>query len=154
MAASVDLASLFWGVVGGGATWLFTDFVARPIARGRALVEEVLIVTGMYESLPAERVEPRDSQPFGATHTEVHILTDKDKARLEKARQEMRHLGVRLEAFARTQPVADMYFRWRGRSLYHAGAALIGLSNILGTSGPSKDAQKQELARRLKVDRI
>jgi hypothetical protein len=153
--ANMDIASIFWGIIGGAATWLVTDFVTRPIGRGRALIEEVLIVTGMYANLPAERKEPPDSEPFGASGTQVILtLTDAQRTKMEKARDEIRHLGVRLEAFARTQPIADQYFRWRGRNLYRAGNALIGLSNILGTAGPSKQAQMRELARWLKVDHI
>jgi hypothetical protein len=87
----LNWSNLLGGAIGGVASWLFVDFVARPIRRFRQMQAEII-----------ERVHYFDNLP---THDRGADLGD-DGERAAEAMNTLRQLGARMLSFAATETTA------------------------------------------------
>ena len=128
----MTLTSIAFGLISGFIGWILTEFFAKPFRRGMDLVIEVRTKAIIYGNVPAKY------QSQAADGNGPYVPTDaanEDLARLRSAEEGYRELGAKLQAFAKTEPLATWGLRLFGLKVAEAGVALLSVSNTLGVYG-------------------
>lgn len=132
----MTLASIAFGLMSGFVAWILTEFFAKPFRRGLDLVMEVRTKAIIFGNVPA-RFQSQSADgtgPFLSTEA-----TKEDLQRLRSAEEGYRELGAKLQAFAKTEPLATwVMLRIFGLKVLEAGVALLALSNTLGVYGQER----------------
>lgn len=132
----MTLTSIAFGLLSGFVAWILAEFFAKPFRRGLDLVMEVRTKAIIYGNVPARmRSQSADGTgPFFSTDA-----TKEELDRLQKAEEGYRELGAKLQAFAKTEPVATwVMLHIFGLKVSEAGRALLSLSNTLGVYGQNR----------------
>lgn len=146
----MTLTSIAFGLISGFVGWILTEFFAKPFRRGLDLVIEVRTKTIIFGNVPA-RYKSQSSDgtgPFFPTEA-----TEDELERLRAAEEGYRELGAKLQAFAKTEPLATWALRLFGLKIEGAGSALIGLSNALGVYGQERADFMRRLDLALRIHR-
>jgi hypothetical protein len=110
-------SSLLGGAIGGIASWLFVDFITRPIRHFRQMRAEIFERIQYYGNLP---VRERGT-----------ILEDNEGERAEEAMKNLRQLGVQMLSFAATETTAMWLSQRRGYNPKDASHSLIAYSGTI-----------------------
>jgi hypothetical protein len=124
------ISGIALALVAGVVGWIVAEFFGKPLRRGLALIEETRkdiirygnVSGSTYQRGPAGHL--RDVQLS-------HLAVD----RLRTAQEAYRDLGAKLQAFAKTEPIATWVLKRCGLHVYEAGVVLIGLSNSIHEYG-------------------
>lgn len=129
----MTLTSIAFGLISGFVGWILTEFFAKPFRHGLDLVMEVRTNAIIYGNVPA-RMQSQSADgtgPFFSTEA-----TKEELERLRSAEEGYRELGAKLQAFAKTEPLATWVMLCVFRlKVSEAGTALLSLSNTLGVYG-------------------
>jgi hypothetical protein len=130
-------SSLLGGVIGGIASWLFVDFITRPIHHFRQMRAEIF-----------ERIQYYDNLPVRERGT---ILEDSEGERAEEAMKNLRQLGVQMLSFAATETIAMWLIQWRGYNPKDAGHSLIAYSNTIMIAGGERAVHRTNILTALRI---
>jgi hypothetical protein len=134
----LNWSNLLGGAIGGIATWLFVDFVTRPLRQFYQMRAEIFERIQYYGNLP--------------THEPGASLETGEAERAIEAMNALRQLSTRIMSFAATEAPAVWLLRQRGHDPMQAGRSLIGYSNTIMTQGGERAIHRKKVLTALRID--
>jgi hypothetical protein len=130
-------------IVGG---WFLAQLVAIPIHKFCVLRTEVIGKLASHKSVLALYNEP----PYGSIK-DPEKITESQTKWLQDAQVTFRGLASRMRSFSKNEDIAVWIIRLHGYDPPGASGALFGVSNVLYKYGDERHAQKQALAKALRL---
>src|SRR5262245_11592300 len=138
MGEILNWSNLLGGAIGGLATWLCSDFVARPMRRFYQMRAEIFERIQFYGNLPT--YEPGTS------------LDTNEAQRAIEAMNALRQLSTRMMSFAATEVTAVWLLRQWGYDPMQAGQSLIGYSNTIMKQDGERVIHRKKVLSALRFD--
>jgi hypothetical protein len=138
MGGILNWSNLLGGAIGGIATWLFVDFVTRPLRQFYQMRAEIFERIQYYGNLPTH--EPGASLETGEAERPIEAMNA------------LRQLSTRMMSFAATEAPAVWLLRQCGYDPIQAGRALIGYSNTIMMQGGERAIHRKKVLTALRID--
>jgi hypothetical protein len=140
-----------WPVALAAAGWLVLEFLGRPVGKFFDLRGEVIRTMTGFANTRARWKEVRDGVGASSGDAEELDLSYEEIGRLNDAKVAYRDLASQLRAFAQNEYLATWVVRRFGYEPAKASAALIGMSNTIGTYGGNRAFQTRAVEEALRI---